>query len=255
MLTFQTDSRTALVVLHEIYGINPHIRQVCAQWHASGYAVYCPDLYQFPLQSCAFRGEPLTAGKARLLPAKPAVSAACLRQAPHSNSCSFDLELQLPGLPAPFAYAQQEEAYATYKQRVGFGSNSQLHALLHSLRLAYRNIILMGFSAGATLAWTHAAQPGLCDGMIGYYGSRIRDYLDLRPACPALLVFAGQEPGFPAEQAAKAFEAMPRVTACVLEGSHGFCDPFSEHYHALSAARAMQLSQSFLDNTCSASAE
>ncbi len=204
MLTFQTDSRTALVVLHEIYGINPHIRQVCAQWHASGYAVYCPDLL---------------------------------------------------GLPAPFAYAQQEEAYATYKQRVGFGSNSQLHALLHSLRLAYRNIILMGFSAGATLAWTHAAQPGLCDGMIGYYGSRIRDYLDLRPACPALLVFAGQEPGFPAEQAAKAFEAMPRVTACVLEGSHGFCDPFSEHYHALSAARAMQLSQSFLDNTCSASAE
>lgn len=44
MLTFPNDSAVAVIVLHEIYGINPRMRDVCAGYHALGYTVYCPDM-------------------------------------------------------------------------------------------------------------------------------------------------------------------------------------------------------------------
>ncbi|MDI5811330.1 DUF535 family protein, partial [Salmonella enterica subsp. enterica serovar Anatum] len=42
-------------------------------------------------------------------------------------------------------------------------------------------------SVGATLAWLSAAS-GLCDGVVCYYGSRIRQYLHLAPLCPTLVI-------------------------------------------------------------------
>lgn len=37
----------AIIVLHEIYGINNFIMDVCHQYYAEGYDVYCPDLLNF----------------------------------------------------------------------------------------------------------------------------------------------------------------------------------------------------------------
>ncbi|MEL7568217.1 MAG: dienelactone hydrolase family protein [Dehalobacterium sp.] len=34
---------SAVIVLHEIYGINPHIRYVCQQYEAVGYDIICPN--------------------------------------------------------------------------------------------------------------------------------------------------------------------------------------------------------------------
>ena len=44
VIEFVSDSRTALIVLHEIYGVNRHISGVCERYRAVGYDVYCPDL-------------------------------------------------------------------------------------------------------------------------------------------------------------------------------------------------------------------
>jgi len=34
---------SAIIVLHEIYGINPHIKWVCEHYLAAGYDGICPD--------------------------------------------------------------------------------------------------------------------------------------------------------------------------------------------------------------------
>ncbi|MFP5601072.1 dienelactone hydrolase family protein, partial [Salmonella sp. 741265129_HBA] len=94
----------------------------------------------------------------------------------------------------PFRYEQQEEAYRHFSANVGFDP-AVVTTLLHDLRTQYETLIVVGYSVGATLAWLSAAS-GLCDGVICYYGSRIRQYLHLAPLCPALVIIARYEPAF-----------------------------------------------------------
>lgn len=79
----------------------------------------------------------------------------------------------------PFRYEQQEEAYRHFSANVGFDP-AVVTTLLHDLRTQYETLIVVGYSVGATLAWLSAAS-GLCDGVVCYYGSRIRQYLHLAP--------------------------------------------------------------------------
>lgn len=44
MLTYHNNSSTVVVVLHEIYGVNDHMKQVCERLSEIGYDVMCPDL-------------------------------------------------------------------------------------------------------------------------------------------------------------------------------------------------------------------
>lgn len=37
-------NKRALIILHEIYGINKFIEQVCTEYHQLGYDVFCPDM-------------------------------------------------------------------------------------------------------------------------------------------------------------------------------------------------------------------
>ncbi len=42
MLKLIKNYENAIVVLHEIYGINEHIKDVCAEYHERGFDIYCP---------------------------------------------------------------------------------------------------------------------------------------------------------------------------------------------------------------------
>lgn len=44
MFKLISDNENAVVVLHEIYGVNAHIKRICNIYHQSGYDVFCPDL-------------------------------------------------------------------------------------------------------------------------------------------------------------------------------------------------------------------
>lgn len=192
MLTFQNRSDTAVIILHEIYGINRHIREVCKEYAAAGYDVYCPNML---------------AGR------------------------TFD-------------YAQQQEAYEYFLKAAGFESYRDINDFLVSLRPKYRKILLLGFSVGATVAW-RCSESGLCDGVVCCYGSRIRDNTELTPKCPALLIFADREASFNPASLAAALKNKPNIQVILLNGSHGFCDPFSSAYHPASAAESKKLTQEF----------
>ncbi len=194
MLIYKNESDTAIIILHEIYGINRHISEVCKKYSLSGFDVYCPNLLN---------------------------------------------------IDKPFQYEQQEEAYQYFNKSIGFNICNQVNNLIEQLRPLYKKIILIGYSIGATIAWICSGN-GLCDSMIGYYGSRIRDYLDVVPKCPSLLHFASGEKSFQVSRIVDILNNVIPVTAKILPGDHGFCDPYSKSYHFESAKKTDKLTKDFL---------
>ena len=44
MLEYKNNNEIAIIVLHEIYGINKFIEEVCQDYHAAGFDVFCPAM-------------------------------------------------------------------------------------------------------------------------------------------------------------------------------------------------------------------
>ena len=158
---FKANSDAAVIVLHEIYGVNRHILDLCAAHQALGFDVYCPNLY-----------------------------------------CAAD----------PFPYNRQEEAYAFFMRHVGFEVFPSINAFAAQLRPRYTRLFLLGSSVGATLAWI-CGNSGPYDGVVCCYGSRIRDYPHLPPACPTLAIFARREKSFPPEAIESTLSGLEKISA------------------------------------------
>ncbi|WP_050180105.1 dienelactone hydrolase family protein [Domibacillus robiginosus] len=175
-----------VIVLHEIWGVNLHIKGVCRTLLACQLDVYCPDLL---------------------------------------------------GNSTHFTYGQENEAYTFFKEQVGFEKAAgQVKALIAECRQQYKKVFLVGFSAGAAVAWICSGEKGVT-GVIGFYGSRIRDYLFVTPACPVLLFFPESEPAFKVSEVIKALDH-PLVQTVQYKAAHGFSDPFSSNYNQETAERA-----------------
>lgn len=139
-----------------------------------------------------------------------------------------------------FSYGESAAAYAYFKEQIGFDyALALLEPQLVAWRQQYQGVYLLGYSVGATLAW-RCSQAGLADGMVGFYGSRIRDYLQTPPQCPALLLFAEQEAALDVGALVPQLTAMRQVEAQVFAAAHGFADRYSPHYQPAAAKQAMR---------------
>lgn len=183
----------AIIVLHEIYGINKHIEGVCRYYLTKGYDIFCPNLLN------------------------------------RDN---------------PFDYSQREEAYHYFTDNIGFDVFHQVNIQIKQLKKRYKKVILMGFSIGATVAWRCTSNV-LCDGVVGYYGSRIREYMFVIPQCPSLLLFA-QEDSFDVIGVVESLQHNENVNTKIIEGKHGFLDCYSENYNRLSCDTALKLTEKFI---------
>jgi dienelactone hydrolase len=192
VLKLLNKNKSAMIVLHEIYGINDFIKDRCDEYHAKGFDIYCPDM--------------LSRNR--------------------------------------FAYYETEKAYTFFNNEVGFDYWHRVEALLEALRSAYDKLYVVGFSVGATLAW-RCCTSELCDGIICCYGSRIRDYVNLSPACPVLLLFASAD-SFDVNDVAAALREKTKTKLCVFPAKHGFLDPYSRHYNEKQARAAKEQIHDFL---------
>src|SRR4051794_19897347 len=96
----------------------------------------------------------------------------------------------------PFDYPQEQKAYRVFMDNVGF--TSALHKvknILLDIQDEYSKIFIIGYSVGATVAWL-CSEEEYVDGIVGYHGSRIRDYVNKNPKCPVLLFFPKMEKSF-----------------------------------------------------------
>lgn len=194
-MSIKDNSDSAIIVLHEIYGINQHIQMVCEKFSMNGYNIICPNLI---------------------------------------------------GLTQPFNYELEEESYQHFKNSIGFDSAvQQVRQVIIQAKKQYKHIYLLGYSVGATIAWICSEEENMCDGVIGYYGSRIRDYTDITPKCPALLIFAAEESSFNVQEVVNTLEK-GNVNVYILMGKHGFSNPSSKNYCEQSFKKSEKLVDNFL---------
>ncbi|TCO68882.1 dienelactone hydrolase family protein [Marinisporobacter balticus] len=149
-------------------------------------------------------------------------------------------------LNQPFNYESQEEAYQHFMNNIGFDlAFHQVKQLVIQSKKKYRYVFLLGYSIGATIAWLCSNEDNLCDGIIGYYGSRIRVYMNITPKCPVLLIFPTKEKSFEVKEVVNSLKKM-NINVYILNGKHGFSDPFSNNYSAPSFEKSEKLIDNFL---------
>jgi len=129
-----------------------------------------------------------------------------------------------------FPYEQEQEAYEYFINEVGFDSPlEKLTKIILEARKHYDEVLLIGFSVGATLAWRLSTLP--LQGVVCVYGSRIRQYLDVIPSCPTLVILPGHEKSFNVHELKETLNAFPSVLTRQYLGQHGFMDFNNPNYH------------------------
>lgn len=180
MLIHKNNSNTLIIVLHEIYGINKHIKQVCKELSKRKYDIIVPNLLNDRIM---------------------------------------------------FHYDQEQIAYSYFINKIGFEiAMKQIEEILYSVRSNYKKIYVLGYSIGATLAWL-CSQTGLCDLVVGFYGSRIRENIAIVPQCPTLLFFPTEEKSFDVDDLIMQLSEINNISVKKLCGKHGFADQFSKNYN------------------------
>lgn len=182
----------AIIVLHEIYGINEFIDGQCQDFRNAGFDVFCPNIIDRP----------------------------------------------------PFSYEKFEEAYAYFRKNIGFEVYKKVSAFVSKLKQKYDKVFIIGFSVGATIAWRCCENP-LCSGITSCYGSRIRDYTNLIPACPVLLLFA-KEDSFDVRAVTCQLQNKPHLSIMEFDAEHGFLDSLSKHFDFQQSKRAEETIAHFM---------
>lgn len=189
------NGKRAIIVLHEIYGINDFIQEQCQKFRNAGYDVFCPNII----------GKP------------------------------------------PFPYEKSEEAYDFFVNNIGFEVYKEISIFINKLKEKYDNVFVIGFSVGATIAW-RCCENSLCSGIISCYGSRIRDYTGLTPACPTLLLFA-KEDSFDVNALVCRLQNKKHLSIIEFDAEHGFVDSLSQHFNLRQSKRAEESITHFI-NEC-----
>ena len=199
MLFIQNHSDTAIIVIHEIYGVDKHISGVCDRLGQEKYDVFCPNL--------------------------------------------------LTNRQTPFKQSEEPAAYQYFMKNVGFDlAKQQIEALSRQIRDQYRNCFIVGYSVGATTAWLCSQYKQLYNGIVCFYGSRIRDYQKLEPQCPALLFFPKQETGFEVDELLQTLTGRNNVNVAKVNALHGFTDPWSKQYCKAASEETFAKTLAFMEN-------
>lgn len=144
----------------------------------------------------------------------------------------------------PFSYIEEEKAYRNFMDHVGFNDAfKQVKMILRDVKDKYAKIYIVGFSVGATVAWLCTEEN--VDGVVGYYGSRIRDFRDVSPQCPVLLFFPEEEESFNVDVLILSLDG-PYTDIRLCQGEHGFTNPYTPNYDATLVDRTMQRTLDFL---------
>ncbi|MEH7342337.1 dienelactone hydrolase family protein [Bacillus sp. JJ1532] len=195
MLQILKESDNLIIVIHEIYGINQHIKNFCDLLSKQDFDVICPNLLE--------------------------------------REQAFD-------------YSEEKIAYLNFIENVGFSiAVHKIKNLLLGVKNEYQKIYIIGFSVGATVAWLCSEEECL-DGVVGYYGSRIRNYTQIVPLCPIILFFPQEEQSFSVDELLSNLDKKKNIETYKYFGQHGFSDPYSTKYNEKSSQNAFNEMLNFL---------
>lgn len=118
-------------------------------------------------------------------------------------------------------------------------------AIEYAASASGRNVGVIGYCFGGTLAWLSATRlrPTAA---VGYYGGQIGNYATETPTCPVMLHFGREDAHIPAAEVEKVHAAHTEVEIYWYDAGHGFnCDPRAS-YNAAAAQEARERSLGFL---------
>ncbi|MCR8630132.1 dienelactone hydrolase family protein [Paenibacillus radicis (ex Xue et al. 2023)] len=145
-----------------------------------------------------------------------------------------------------FPYDQEEKAYQYFTNEIGFNKSLlDVKQLVKVNREKYDKIYIIGFSIGATIAWMSSEYE--VDGIIGFYGSRIRNHVDIEPSCPNLLFFSKNEKSFNVLDLERKLKSKNKTVLNIIEAEHGFMNPFYKSYKPKEYRDCMENSIDFLN--------
>jgi len=137
-------------------------------------------------------------------------------------------------------FNDEASAYAYFSENVGLDCYLEiLSAKFESLNSA---TIAIGFSIGASVLWRYAAadtdgklQRGYC-----FYGSQIRNYLQLVPNFPLQLILPKFEQHFSVAQLADDLAECKNLTIVKTGSLHGFMNRCSVNYDRQACQKQLQ---------------
>lgn len=127
-------------------------------------------------------------------------------------------------------FDDENAAYACFRQRIGMERYKAM--LLESIRQHGGDLRLIGFSIGASAIWA-TSEKLTSDGSINaicFYGSQIRNFIDLDPKIELDLIFPEHEPHFDVGQLAALLCEKKRVTCFHTPFLHGFMNKKSVNF-------------------------
>ncbi|MGE7132459.1 dienelactone hydrolase family protein [Lysinibacillus xylanilyticus] len=146
-----------------------------------------------------------------------------------------------------FPYEQEQEAYEYFINEVGFDAPlDKLAEKILEAKTHYDEVLIIGFSVGATLAWRLSTLP--LQGIVCVYGSRIRQYLDVIPSCPTLVILPSHEKSFNVHELKETLVTFPSVHTRQYLGQHGFMDIHNPNYCYASYSHVQVEISQFLEN-------
>lgn len=147
-----------------------------------------------------------------------------------AKSLSSDCTILDPYSGQLLEFESESEAYGHYSTVCGLNTYTDL--VQDALLECEENAIVIGFSAGASAVWnvleSHGAQ--IIGKAICFYGSRIRDRIDLKPVCETLLVFPEKEKHFSVSALSRFLARTPGVQCIDTEFHHGFMNKLSGNF-------------------------
>jgi len=132
-------------------------------------------------------------------------------------------------------FINEQAAYDTFMTLCGH--ERYLSAVTSVIESSNDEVVLLGFSAGASAAWKaidRQAKP-LIKHCIGFYPSQIRNHLAVIPCCPVTLVFPCEEKHFEVDDVIAALSPLKQVNYIKTKYNHGFMNSLSANYSLIGA--------------------
>lgn len=122
-------------------------------------------------------------------------------------------------------FHDEPSAYQYFMSNVGIpGFTKKLADTISGIR---GGVSLVGFSVGATAAWNISDKFNNLSFITCFYGSRIRDNMDIEPLCGIKLILPAEEPGYDVAAFEHKMRDKNNVRCVRTKYSHGFMNRLS----------------------------
>lgn len=129
------------------------------------------------------------------------------------------------------AFNSEAQAYAYFSSEIGLDAYTDM--LSSKIASLTDQVSLVGFSVGASAIWRISEKKELenISDAICFYGSQIRNHIDITPIFPIQLIFPSSESHFLVSELIHSLEGKENIEIHRADFPHGFMNSHSENFY------------------------